>query len=171
MLLVPPAIVALVTHRYGTALLLMVIAGASDVLDGFLARRFGWETRLGSILDPMADKLLLVSSYLTLAWLGPVPVWLAIVVIGRDAVIVGGAVAYHYLIDPVPMAPTILSKLNTLAQTTQVIVVVATLYRGIFADGFLHALVWLVALTTAGSGIQYVYAWSLRARRQRTGRA
>ena len=100
-LLVAPLVAALLAGRYELALVLLVIAGGSDGLDGFLAKRFGWHTRLGSLLDPAADKLLIGSVFLTLTWLGHVPLLLAAIVIARDAVIVLGSMAYHVLIEPI----------------------------------------------------------------------
>src|SRR3990172_3309285 len=91
MALVPPVVILLLNGYYGWALLVFVSAGLSDGLDGYLAKRFGWRSRLGAILDPLADKLLLVASYLTLGWLGQLPLWLVAVVVGRDIVIVAGA--------------------------------------------------------------------------------
>ena len=115
-LLVAPIIWCLVNDRYGLGLGLIIIAGLSDVLDGFLARRFDWRTRLGGLLDPAADKLLVVSVFLTLTWLGLVPVWFTAAVIARDLVIVGGTVAHQILVGPVHGEPTAVSKLNTVLQ-------------------------------------------------------
>ena len=103
-LLVPPVVWLMVQGRYGEALALFVIAGASDGLDGYLAKHFGWVSRFGSIIDPLADKLLLTASFFTLAWLGHLPLWLAVLVIARDLVIVIGGLAYHYLVGKFSMA-------------------------------------------------------------------
>ena len=92
--LVWPIISALVDGRFLVALVLVAIAGASDGLDGYLAKRFNWRSRLGGLLDPLADKLLLVSTFVTLAWLGLTPAWLAALVILRDIVIVTGGLVY-----------------------------------------------------------------------------
>ncbi|NOR20565.1 MAG: hypothetical protein GQ538_10815, partial [Xanthomonadales bacterium] len=96
--LVVPIMWFLVGAEYESALLLIIIAGFSDWVDGFLARRFGWESRIGGLLDPLADKLLFVSVFAALTWNGLVPLWLFAVVIGRDIIIVSGAFAYEFLI-------------------------------------------------------------------------
>ena len=98
-LLVIPVIAALMDHQFGLAMVLFAIAGISDALDGFLAKHYHWESRLGSILDPLADKLLLVASFATLTWLGFLPSWLLWLVLGRDIMIVFGVLSYHYLFN------------------------------------------------------------------------
>ena len=92
-LLVVPLVVALLDYQFGIAMVLFAIAGISDALDGFLAKHYHWESRLGSILDPLADKLLLVAGFATLTWLGYIPNWLLWLVIGRDIMIVTGGMA------------------------------------------------------------------------------
>src|SRR5690606_20003040 len=124
-LLVPPVVLLLLAERYQEALMLFIIAGGSDAVDGFLAKRFGWRTRLGSLLDPAADKLLLVSVFVTLAYLGLVPVALAAIVVGRDVVIVLGALGYQFLIAPLEGQPLVVSKLNTACQLLFVLVTIA----------------------------------------------
>ncbi|MDE2089174.1 MAG: CDP-alcohol phosphatidyltransferase family protein, partial [Gammaproteobacteria bacterium] len=94
MLLVLPVVALLMTEHYREALLLFGLAGLSDALDGFLAKRYGWTSRLGAVLDPLADKILLVSSYIALGWLRLLPLWLVAAVIVRDLVIVIGAAVY-----------------------------------------------------------------------------
>ena len=101
-LLILPILELIVRGNYHAALLLFFIAGFSDGLDGYLAVRFNWQSRLGGLLDPVADKLLVAGMFITLAWIGLIPVWLASVVIARDVIIVGGALAYNFLVGPVP---------------------------------------------------------------------
>lgn len=164
MMLVPPVVLMLVYERYFVALLLLMAAGLSDALDGYLAKRFGWGSRLGSILDPLADKLLLMSSYIALGWLGQIPVWLVLVVVGRDIIIVAGGLAYHYGIKPIDlMAPTLLSKLNTLAQIILVLVVLLAESLLPLPDWMITGLVYIVLLTTLLSGLGYVWTWGARA--------
>src|SRR5688572_24109147 len=100
MLLTVPLAWLLRDGRFDTALIVALVAGFTDALDGFLAKRFSWQSRLGGLIDPVADKLLLVACFVGLAQVDALPWWLAAVVIGRDAVIVSGAVAYHNLIGP-----------------------------------------------------------------------
>jgi cardiolipin synthase len=163
MLLVLPIVLFIFRQQYGIALLLFLLAGMSDGLDGFLAKRYGWKTRLGAILDPLADKLLLVSSYLALTWLGLIPVWLTALVIARDLIIVSGGLGYRLLIGPFEPAPSRISKLNTLAQILLVVVVMFD--QGVLAlDAWMiTGLVYLVLFTTTVSGLSYVVTWGRRA--------
>jgi cardiolipin synthase len=108
--LIAPILMLILRDQYGWALGLFFFAGFSDGLDGYLATRFSWQTRLGGLLDPVADKLLVAGMFITLAWVQQIPAWLAIVVILRDVVIFGGAVAYNFLIEPVEGEPSRISK-------------------------------------------------------------
>lgn len=158
-LLVYPVIAQMLAGDFAWALGLFVVAGVSDAVDGFLAKYFHWQSRLGSYLDPLADKLLLVSCYLALAWLDLVPVWLAVMVVLRDAVIFIGAVSYYFLLHPFEGQPLLISKLNTLLQ---LVLICALLVRQSFAtlpESFIDGLIPLTALTTCLSGAQYVYLW------------
>ncbi|MGD2166605.1 MAG: CDP-alcohol phosphatidyltransferase family protein, partial [Gammaproteobacteria bacterium] len=128
--LVPLVVLSLLDQRYGVALGLFVIAGGSDGLDGFLAKRFGWQTRLGSLLDPLADKTLVSATFITLAWLELVPLGLVVIVVARDVVIVAGAFAYQFLVAPVQGLPSVISKLNTGFQLTFVVCVIANAAYG-----------------------------------------
>ncbi len=123
-LLVAPFLWVLLEERYSAALLLFVIAGVSDALDGFLAKYFGWTSELGGLLDPIADKLLLLGAILALGWLNELPGWLVALVILRDVLIVGGAISYHLLIERFEAAPLMISKLNTLVQLMLVCAVI-----------------------------------------------
>lgn len=165
--LVPPIVWALMAQRFGVALLLFVAAGVSDGLDGFLAKQFDWTSRLGALLDPLADKLMLLSSYLTLAWLGLLPVWLVVMVLVRDLVIVSGAVTYHFRVERVEAAPTVISKLNTLLQILLVLSVIAARAMDREAATLVTILVYAVGVSTVWSGVDYVITWSRLARRRR----
>lgn len=163
MVLVAPLVWALAHQAYFLALALFVAAAASDGIDGFLARRYGWETPLGAILDPVADKLLLVTAYLMLGWAGFVPWWLVAAVVARDVVILGGAAAYRLLTGAFEVEPTLVSKLNTVLQL--VLALVAILADGL---GWLPAwstglFTYAVLASTVFSGIHYVSVWSRRA--------
>ncbi len=163
-LLVPPTLLLLLDERYLWALALFAVAGLSDALDGFLAKHYGWSSRLGAIMDPLADKLLLDSVFITLAWLGDLPVWLVAAIIVRDLIIVGGAVAYHFLIGSYEMAPSIISKLTTFSQIVLVLVVLAA-YGGLIAlsEPLLNGLEVVVLALTVVSGASYVWSWGRRA--------
>jgi len=165
MVLVWPIVDALLTGRYAVALILAAIAGLSDGLDGYLAKRFDWRSRLGGLLDPLADKLLLVSTFLTLAYVSLVPLWLAAVVIIRDVVIVSGGLVYQFVIAPVRPEPSRASKLNTGAQLFFVCAVIANRGFGLPPAEVLIPSGAAVLVTSTVSGLDYVVRWSGRALR------
>ena len=166
-LLVAPTVYYLLNENYSVALLLFFIAGVSDGVDGFLARHFNWQSRLGAILDPIGDKLLLVTCYLALGWLGHIPILLVILILLRDIIIVLGAVTYHMYIEEVDIKPVLVSKLNTVLQIMLVVLLLFGLSRLAFSDlvtpQVIDVLVWLVYATTVASGIVYVWLWGRRA--------
>lgn len=162
--LIVPVVLLIENNRFAEALLLFLLAGLSDGLDGLLAKRFDWHSRLGALLDPLADKFLIAGTYATLAYIGQIPLWLAAVVVLRDAVIVGGATAYNFLIAPVQGEPTRVSKLN---MGLELLFVVAVLSLAAFAWPPPLAVTVLgagVLATVVISGVDYVVAWSRRAR-------
>lgn len=163
-LLVGPVVVLLLDHHDRAALSLFAVAGVSDALDGYLAKRHGWSTPLGAVLDPLADKLLLVATYVTLGWLAALPVWLVVLVLGRDLVIVVGAIAFRARFGPFQPQPSAVSKLNTAIQIALVLAVMFD--RGVarVGPGTLAALVGAAAVTTAASGAGYMWVWGRRAR-------
>jgi cardiolipin synthase len=163
MLLVPPLVWLLMQEEYAFALLLFAVAGISDALDGYLAKRFQWSSRLGSILDPLADKLLLVTAYLVLGWLGRIPLWLVVLVVGRDLVIMGGAITYHLRVGRFDFIPTRLSKLNTLAQILLILAVLFTDSVLPLPRWVIDGLAFSVLVTTLWSGLGYVWTWGSRA--------
>jgi cardiolipin synthase len=165
-LLVPPVVLLLLDERFGLALLLFGVAGFSDALDGYLAKRFNWSSRLGALLDPLADKLLLVSSFITLGWLNQIPLWLVGVVILRDLVIVSGALVYHYRIERLDAEPSMVSKLNTFAQILLVLAVMFSAAVQVLPYLWMDVLLYSVLVTTLWSGIDYVWRWSRRAWRK-----
>ena len=159
-LLVPPVVVLMLWGDFALALLLFAIAGASDGLDGYLARRFDWRSRLGAILDPLADKLLMAASYITLGWLALLPWWLVVLVLGRDVVIISGSVAFHRFVSDIELAPTRISKANTLFQILLVLLVMAMMGGLSLPPWLVSAMVALVTTTTLLSGGHYVWSWS-----------
>ncbi|MGB5629664.1 MAG: CDP-alcohol phosphatidyltransferase family protein [Woeseiaceae bacterium] len=162
--LVAPILILILDGQYGWALLLFCVAGFSDGLDGYLAMRFDWRTRLGGLLDPAADKLLVTGLFVTLAWIGLIPVWLAAIVILRDVVIVAGAIAYNFIVEPVPGEPSRISKLNTALQMLFVVFVLS--HAGFnWPDKItLTVLGASILVTVVISGVDYVWSWSRRAR-------
>lgn len=166
--LVVPIALAIVDGRHQLALVLAVTAGASDALDGFLARRFGWQSALGAWLDPAADKLLMTTCFLTLAYVDAVPLWLAGLALVRDLVLVGGTVAYTSIVGVLTPRPSALGRATT---ALQILAILAALLGragwplpGASADWVFAA----AALATVASGIDYVRVWSGRARQKRS---
>ncbi|HMB38925.1 MAG TPA: CDP-alcohol phosphatidyltransferase family protein [Wenzhouxiangellaceae bacterium] len=164
MLLVGPLVYLLLTDRYVAALVLAVVSGVSDWLDGALARRFDWQSKFGGVLDPLADKTLMIAVYATLAWLGHLPAWLFWLVVLRDLVIVSGGLVYHYWIEPFRAEPTRLSKFNTLCQVLLMWAVLTALAGLALPQLFIQGLIWLVTFTLLATMFQYVAVWGLRAR-------
>lgn len=164
MLLSVPTAWLLLRGEYGLTVAVFFIAAFSDAADGYLAKRFHWQSELGKALDPLADKLLLVITFLTLAYLRLVPLWLAILVVLRDVVITVGAIVYRVLYGPLTdAAPTLISKANTLVQIAYVGGVVLAMAIGWPWPWALRFTVWVVALTTLSSGADYVLTYSRRA--------
>jgi cardiolipin synthase len=163
MLLVVPVAWLLLAEDFRNTMWLFAFAAMTDGLDGFLAKRCGWTSELGKILDPLADKILLVGTYITLATIGLVPVWLAATVVGRDVVITVGAIVYNWLFGYPNGRPTAISKLNTLCQ-----ILFALLIVGAHAVGRVPALAItilgaLVFVTTWVSGLDYVLTYAKKA--------
>ncbi len=161
-LLVVPVVVAIEMRCFRLALGLAVVAGASDGLDGWLARHFHWRSRLGGILDPVADKLLLVACFVALAAIGKAPLALTALVLGRDFIIAVGALAWHRVIGDFEARPSWISKCCTVAQILYVLAMLAG------AAGWLRLPVdpwaWLVAALTLASGLDYIVRWGWMAR-------
>ncbi|QRN55951.1 CDP-alcohol phosphatidyltransferase family protein [Dyella caseinilytica] len=152
----------LLLHRnWSVALALVAVAGVSDGLDGFLARHYGWQSRLGGMLDAIADKLLLICCFVILAWLGEVPIWLAAIVCGRDLVIALGALSWRLLIGRIDPHPSLLSKACTLMQIVYLLAVLLALIRWPVPVSWPFA--WAVAVLCVASGLDYVIRWSRRA--------
>jgi cardiolipin synthase (CMP-forming) len=169
-LLVIPISLALVHQQFNTALGLFAVAAASDAADGFLAKRCGWQSALGAILDPAADKLLLATLFVLLTVLGLVPLWLTVVTVGRDIVIVLGAIAYRVCIGPVAMRPSGISKLNTLCQATVILGVIAKEGLAMPPDWVVVMLGSLTFVMAVISGIDYVLRYGISAREEARGR-
>jgi len=163
LLLVAPVVVLLLQDRFAAALVVFGVAGFSDALDGFLAKHYGWQSRLGGLMDPLADKLLLVSSFITLGWLGWIPLWLVALVILRDLVIVAGAIFYHMRIEQLEAEPTMVSKLNTAAQIFLVLAVMFSLGVQTIPALWIDILLYSVLATTLWSGFDYIWIWGRRA--------
>jgi len=155
-LLIAPIAIALLHHQLRLALGLFLVGAASDLLDGFIAKRFNWQTALGGVLDPAADKLLLATSFVVLAVMHLVPLWLMATAVARDLIIVSGAIAYRLWLGPIEARPSMLSKLNTMCQALFILCIIARQQFSQPADWVIVMLGALTFLTTAVSGIDYV---------------
>jgi cardiolipin synthase len=162
--LILPILLLFVNDQFGWALTLFLVAGVSDGIDGYLAKRFSWNTRLGAFLDPAGDKLLVAWSFGTLAYLGHIPVWLAVVVILRDVVIVAGSFIYHYLVRQLEGEPTRISKLNTALEFMFLVFVIWRAGYG-WPDMITITIMGAAVLVTVViSGYDYVAGWIRSAR-------
>lgn len=161
--LVPWLVIFLQEHEYSWALAVFIVAGISDGLDGFIAKRFNAQTKLGALLDPIADKALLVCAYVMLSVLELIPFWLMVVVVFRDAVIVGGYLLMVLFFGAVDMQPLRISKLNTVVQISFVVVMLAALAWSLELGIGLMVMSYFVLLTSTASGLAYVYIWSMKA--------
>ncbi len=163
LLCVPVTVWLIMNGEVLTAFWVFIIASLSDALDGFIAKRFNLQTVLGAYLDPIADKALLVSVFVTLGHVGYLESWLVILVVFRDALIVCGAFLYHVIHQNLTMEPLLISKINTAAQFSLVTLVLG-LHGFAIADGMIiQTMVYVVAVTTVLSGGAYIGIWGMRA--------
>jgi cardiolipin synthase len=162
-LLVVPIAVALLNHRLPATIALFGVAALSDAADGFLAKRFGWQSELGAVLDPAADKLLLATVFVALAYLRLIPLWLMVVAVARDGIIVVGALLYRFFVGPLAMRPSVVSKFNTLCQVAFIMAVIGKEEFSLPPGWGVLILGALVFVTTVVSGIDYVLIYSRRA--------
>lgn len=163
LLLAPWIFVCLWQDAFAQAAGWLLVAVLSDLLDGYLARRFRWQTELGGMLDPLADKWLMGLCFLGLALSEHLPLWLLICVLSRDALIVGGAMAYRGLIGPFSAEPRWLGKISTLVQSVFVLATIFALGWNWPLSPWFDYAVWTVALVALLSGTDYVWHWSRRA--------
>jgi cardiolipin synthase len=163
-LLVAPIAVSLAQHRLAITIALFGTAALSDAADGFLAKRYRWQSELGAVLDPAADKLLLATVFITLACLKLVPQWLMAAAVARDAIIVVGALFYRYWFGALDVRPSVVSKFNTLCQAAYIMAVVGREEFSVPPDWMVTLGGALVFVTVAISGIDYMLIFSRRAR-------
>jgi cardiolipin synthase len=160
-LLVPVVVWAIASNQMLFAFLLFAAAGVSDAVDGFLAKRFGMASELGAYLDPLADKVLIVSIYVSLGIVDALPRWLVILVVSRDLLIVGGVLFSWLLNKPVSVKPHMVSKANTAVQLFLVGLVLAALGFGFDAGWALTLTMAAVAVLTLASVAVYLREWVL----------
>lgn len=167
--LVGPIGWSLLVGEFEICLWLLVVAGLSDALDGFLARRFSWTSRFGELADPIADKLLAVVVVALMLLTDLLPWWVAAIVVGRELVIVSGALAFRSVVHKLDIEPLTISRINTIVQLTVLCFILAaeTEIAGlaVFAEQFVEQIgLYLMVLFTVVSGVAYVYTWSSRLR-------
>ncbi len=161
--MVPWLVVLLQNQQFALSLAVFIVAGLTDALDGFIAKRFNAQTYLGSLLDPLADKGLLVSSYIMLSVLGLIPFWLMVTVVFRDVIIVGGYLLMVLFFGSVKMQPLIVSKVNTFTQIAYIVFVLLALAMNSDFSSIQPILSYAVLATSVISGLAYVYIWSIKA--------
>jgi cardiolipin synthase (CMP-forming) len=161
--LIWPIAAALNAGEQLAALSLFITAAVSDGLDGYLAKRFDWTSELGKVLDPLADKLLLVTVFVASAWLGLIPWWLSAAVVARDVMIGLGALVFRLWFGPLRGRPTVLSKINTAVQLMYVMLVMLNAASGLPPHEMLDAAAALTLATTLLSGLHYVVSFTRRA--------
>jgi cardiolipin synthase len=161
--LIWPVAAALHAGQYALALALFVLAAISDGLDGYLAKRFNWVSELGKILDPAADKLLLMTVFVESTWLGLVPWWVTAAAVARDVMIALGALVYRLWFGRLRGRPTIISKINTAAQLLYLTAVMMGAAADFPPGGVRRALALSVLVTTVLSGLNYVQSFTRRA--------
>ena len=159
LIIVPFVIMMIMQERWAAAFVLFVVAGVSDAVDGFIARNFDMRSELGSYIDPLADKSLLVSIYVSLAVVGAIPSWLAIVIVSRDAMIVSAVLLSLVMSRPVAIKPLLVSKLNTAAQIGFAAFALAANAYGIELAGLEDIVMLTVAALTVASAGAYLGGW------------
>jgi cardiolipin synthase len=157
--LVPGIVLAMLQPRWEWAFAGFVAAGVSDGVDGFIARQFDQRTRLGAHLDPMADKLLLVSVFVVMGLIAQLPLWLVIAVVSRDALIIGAVILSSVMGQPVAMKPLAISKANTAVQIALAAFILGELAFGITLGPVRPALIFFCGLLTAASATAYLVIW------------
>lgn len=162
-LLIPVVAFLLLDHDYKLAFTVFIVAAVGDWVDGFLARRLNQMSQLGAVLDPVADKMTMMIVAILMAAQGMLPIWLAVVIVLRDAVIVAGAIAYRFVVGHIEMAPTRLSKANTFLEFGVLALVMAQAGEIVNAEAWLMPLFILLFASVLISGAHYVWVWRRKA--------
>ena len=156
-ILIAPVLVLIYDSKFEWALFLFLVAGLSDALDGYLAKHFGWRTRIGALLDPVADKLLVAGTFVILTWLNFIPFWLSAIVISRDLIIASGVLFYSFEGEP-----TVISKINTVLELLFVLMVLSSAAFSWPSQPIITFLGAAVIVTVVISGIDYIISWTRR---------
>ncbi|MFQ5345134.1 MAG: CDP-alcohol phosphatidyltransferase family protein [Mariprofundus sp.] len=162
-IITPFIVYAIIEHQPVLALILMGIAGVTDMLDGAIARYFNQRSTVGAYMDPLADKLMLISTIVSLYFIGQVPLFLFLAVVFRDMIIMVGALAYEMVTHKLEMQPSISSKVTTFLQIMLVLTVLSDLAWQLPNDWILTSMIWLTFAFTCISGLQYMIVWMRKA--------
>jgi len=160
---VPPVALLLWFGEYDSALILFALAGVSDGVDGYLARRFNWKSHWGAVMDPLADKLLLVTTAAVLVFKGLLPFWLFVLIMGRDVMLVGGAALYRWWFGPFDVQPSLLGKLSTFIQVLLILSLLVHVATGLMSDEQIRFMIFTCATVTVLSGAHYLFVWVRKA--------
>lgn len=163
---VPATIWFMLENQWAAATWVFVIAAVTDGLDGFIARKFNQTTAIGAALDTVTDKALCLSVLMVLTSFELVPVWVALAIVIRDAVIVVGALAYRGMAGHLEIQPTLLGKTNTVGEFAMLALVLGHQAGIVPGEDWVRPMFWLVFATTVASGMQYVWIWGNKARRE-----
>ncbi len=163
-LLVIPCAYFFYTESYQLSIGIFVLASATDCIDGFLARRLACQTELGAIIDPLADKFLIISLFIVIAWKNYLPLWFSIIIIGREFILLSGAAYYRLKFGPVVFVPTMISKINTglLLFLLLITLLEAMLGSNVMFSAIKYYSIILILITSIYSGLDYIYKWSYR---------
>ena len=164
-IITPVIVYAILSGEALTALILMIVAGITDMLDGAIARYYNQRTTVGAYLDPLADKLMLISMFVTLFIVGEVPLFLFLAVIFRDVIIVVGAMAYEMVTHSLKMEPSMVSKVTTFMQIVYVVTLLLHMAYPL-ADIWIEMVVWSTFVVTCVSGLHYMLVWTRKAVRE-----
>ena len=162
-----PICLLILDENYSAVLWIALLAGVSDGVDGWLARKLDATSRYGAIVDPLADKVMLGCAYACFALVDLLPWWVVMVVLGRDLVIISGALAYHWRFGRYDMAPSWWGKWSTFVQILFALMLVLQQVQAVFPGLLLGCVQWCLLLATLVSGGRYVYTWGSKARAQR----
>ena len=159
LILALPVCLLILNENYSTVLWVAFIAGLSDAADGYLARKLNASSHYGAIVDPLADKALLVSAYVAFAVVGLLPWWVAVILLLRDLLIISGALIYRWKFGRYKMAPSLWGKISTAVQITFALMLLMQQVYPVLPEFSLQVGLWLVILTTFVSGGHYLYIW------------
>lgn len=168
--LLVPVVWTLLAKHYELAFYFFIAAGLSDGIDGFLARRYDWKTHFGAFIDPLADKVLLIFTFFTLAWLNQIPLWLVIMMISRDLIIMAGVLGLYVRYGKVDFVPTMISKITTVSQVSFAFLLLFNLAYTTLPHVLYVSLMVIVICSTLWSLIDYVWVWSWYAYRHKPPR-